>query len=122
MLLDPVKQSDGNFYDSFGTQVTPFFVNSLLDTWSEYTVLHGGNDPEYPMGTTFHFTRWNIVCEKSPLVSGKSKLGPAMTMTPGPFEDAQVKLLYLDIIDDSVDEEQSVTVPCKFNLSIRITT
>ena len=82
MLLDPVKQSDGNFYDSFGTQVTPFFVNSLIDTWSEYTVLHGGNDPDYPMGTTFHFTRWNIVCEKSPLVSGKSKLGPAMTRAP----------------------------------------
>ena len=73
MLLDPVKNSDGNFVDSAGNKVPLFFENLLDDTYNDYTLLYGSNS-DYVFGTNIYFTRFNIVCQKAPEISGKLKL------------------------------------------------
>ena len=70
MLLDPVKDDSGNFVDSAGNQATSFFVNLLGDTGYDYTLLFGSNS-DYEFSTNIYFSRFNVVCQKAPEVSGE---------------------------------------------------
>ena len=73
MLLRPNKNGFTGEYNDFLTAapVTPFFLNLLGDDTSEtHTVLHISN-ADYSLGTDVPYASYNIVCYKTPEVSGK---------------------------------------------------
>ena len=73
MLLDPMKDNNGNYVDSAGNQATPLFVSLLRNTFHDYTVLYGSSN-DYSFATSSYISEYSIVCKKAPKVNGKRKM------------------------------------------------
>ena len=76
ILLRPTKNAfTGEIVDFLTGDVTPFFLDSLGDdTSGDHTVLHGA-DTNYSFGTDTPYASYNIVCQMTPQISGKSNFG-----------------------------------------------